>query len=70
MKGSGQITHKPTMIQSANPDHSELAVPQSLCLGNRQQLAIAIGPHPHFQYANEIDLPLNLGLNIRFYCGP
>lgn len=62
-----QITHKPTMIHLANPDHSELAVPQSLYLGNRQQLAEVISQHPHFKYPNEIDLALNLGLHIRFY---
>lgn len=56
------------MIHSANPDHSKLAVPQSLFLGNGQQLAEVISQHPHFKYPNELDLALNLGLHIRFYC--
>lgn len=58
------------MIHSANPDHSELAGPQSLYLGNRQQLAEVISLHPHFQYPNEIDLALNLGLRIGFLLQP
>lgn len=62
MKGSRQITHKPTLIHSANPDHSELAVPQYHCWGIRQQPATV----PTSNTAIRLTYLFNLGLDIRF----